>query len=238
MPVFTGNGVDPLINKLDTKKLDFAIDKKKYDSFKGEIHGVYDNKAIMSSNTKFDRSDSIRSNKSTSKNYVKISQVDKRVIDLYADLKQKLDIKKFNKLFVDVRECGGVIPEARESATFCQYRDSLYLFGGIGSQRFDYFNEYDLVQQRWNKHQPNNETYTELPMKRFGHSMVNYGDYFILFGGCGNFSEKTKMHESFNDVRVFDVRSKLWEKLEYSSLLGSYRMFEPEKRMFHVAATM
>lgn len=34
MPVFSGNNVDPLVNKLDTKRLDLAIEKKKYDSFK------------------------------------------------------------------------------------------------------------------------------------------------------------------------------------------------------------
>ena len=35
-------------------------------------------------------------------------------------------------MYIDVKECVGTIPEARENATLCTYKDSIYLFGGIG----------------------------------------------------------------------------------------------------------
>lgn len=95
-----------------------------------------------------------------------------------------------------------------------------------------------MHHQRWYKHEPKNSTYTELPARRFGHSLNVYNDSFVLFGGCGNYSEKTKMHESFNDVRIFNIKQKEWEKVEYNLFGGLNKQFEPEKRMFHAAATM
>ena len=47
MPTFSGNGVNTFINKLDTKKLDLALEKKKYDRMKQEIAGIYDNKFFL-----------------------------------------------------------------------------------------------------------------------------------------------------------------------------------------------
>jgi hypothetical protein len=118
----------------------------------------------------------------------------------------------------------------------CSYKDSVFVYGGIGSQKFDHFNEYDMNEQRWFKFMPKNTNYTDLPAKRFGHTMCAFQDYFVLFGGCGNYSKKTKIHESFNDVKIFDLRSKEWEKLDYNFLSGAYKQYEPEKRMYHVAA--
>jgi hypothetical protein len=243
MPVFSGNDVNPLINKLDTKRLDIAIDKKKYDSFRREINGVFNNSAIMGGKNKYERRESFRSNvsnqnsSSQNKNSVRISELDKEVIDNYIQLKNQLEIKKLPKLFIDVKECSGIIPESRELATLCTYRDSIYLFGGIGSKRFDFLSEYDMHQERWFKHMPKNLNYTDFPVSRFGHTMVNYNNNFILFGGCGTYSEKLKVHEGFNDVRMFNIKDMQWEKADYY-MLHSSKQFEPEKRMYHAAAVL
>jgi N-acetylneuraminic acid mutarotase len=243
MPIFSGDNVDPLINKLDTKRLDYAIDKKKYDSFNREIHGFFNNAATIPNRTKSKRTESSKSLTSDSnypgqrKGFVKITELDKEIIDTYIYLKQQIEIKKLPKIFVDVKECIGIIPESRELATLCTYSNSIYLFGGVGSKRFDYFNEYDMHQRRWYKRMPANPNYTDLPASRYGHTMVSYSDYFILFGGVGTYSEKTKTHESLNDVRVFDIKGMLWEKADYY-MLPSSKQFEPEKRMYHGAAVL
>lgn len=233
---------------MDTKRLDVAIDKKKYDGFRREINGVYNSSAIMGNKNKGEKRESFRSNVSSfnnsnlnnsnqNKNSVKISELDKEVIDSYIQLKTQLELKKLPKLFIDAKEGSGIIPESRELATLCTYRDSIYLFGGIGSKRFDYFSEYDMHQERWFKHMPKNLNYTDLPVSRFGHTMVNYGNNFVLFGGCGAYSEKLKVHESFNDVRIFSIKSMEWEKAEYYTSHSS-KQFEPEKRMFHGTAVL
>lgn len=74
MPTFSGNNVDLNINRLDTKKLDYAIEKKKYNAFKNEIVGVYDAKAFMMHKLKLNRQDSIRSTVSSKPNAVVISK--------------------------------------------------------------------------------------------------------------------------------------------------------------------
>ena len=68
---------------------------------------------------------------------------------LYISFKNKLDIKKQPRAFIDVIEWEGTIPEARESASLCTYKDSIYLFGGVGAQKFDYFNYFDFNNMRW-----------------------------------------------------------------------------------------
>ena len=236
MPIFSGNGIDPLINKLDTKRIDHAIEKRKYDSFKKEI---YDHKAAMANAAKTGRPDSIHSRRSSAsgfrRNYVKISQTDKEIIDKYANLKQLLEIKKMTKVFIDVKECKGTIPEAREGASLCTYKDNIFVYGGIGSKRFDYFNIYNMNSAKWDKVYPKNAVKTDLPAKRFGHTMCSYKNLLILFGGCGMFSEKTKMHENFKDIRIFDINTFEWEIPDYYAL-RSYKHFEPDKKMYHSAA--
>lgn len=142
------------------------------------------------------------------------------------------------KVFFDIEECNGHIPEAREFAQFVTHRDSLWLYGGVGSTKFDHFSEYDVNQQRWFKREPVYINKTDLPAKRYGHTMNVYSDYFVLFGGCGNYSAKTKMHESFNDIRLFDIKQMEWLKYDYSKMTTLQKQFEPEKRMFHAAAVL
>ena len=238
MPTFCGNDISFHINRLDTKKMDYAVERKKYDPFKKEITGVYDAKAFMIQQLRTNKQDSRRSTISIKPNWVYITNFDKEIIDQYIHIKQSLDFRKINKLYVEVELWDGTIPEARESSQFCTYKDSLYLFGGIGSMKFDYFSEYDVNQRRWFKREPRNENYTDLPAKRFGHSLNLYSDYFVLFGGCGNYSEKTKVHESYNDIRIFDIKKEEWIKSDYSRITHLQKQFLPEKRMFHVAAVM
>ena len=184
------------------------------------------------------RQDSVRSTISQPSNKVYITNFDKDIIDQYIQHRQSLEFKKMSKIFFDVNESPGHIPEAREAAQLCTHRESFYLFGGIGSKRFDYFNEYDMNQKRWFKRMPKNVIHTDLPAQRFGHTMNTYRDYFVLFGGCGNYSEKTKLHESFNDVRFYDIKNEQWLRHDYTNRKSSFKQFESAKRMYHAAAIL
>ena len=239
MPIFSGNGVNTFVNKLDTKKLDLALEKKKYDNIKQEIVGIFDTKAFILNNTKQNKKEANKPiSFMTKPNSVKLTNFDVKVIEDYIQLKTKLDIRKQTKIFFDVLEWEGLIPEARESAALWTYKDSLYLYGGVGSQKFDYFNIFDFNLMKWNKVDPNNSNINDIPVKRYGHSMNVYSNYFVMFGGCGSYSEKTKLHENFKDLRIFDIKKFEWQKQDYKPCQGHSKNLEPEKRMFHAAGVM
>ena len=63
----------------------------------------------------------------------------------------------------------------------------------------------------------------EAPRARDSHTMVNLNDSLIMFGGCG-----TGKETSFGDINKFDLKNKLWTKLE---AFGS----PPPPREAHVA---
>lgn len=104
MPVFSGNNVDTLMNKLDTKRLDVAIDKKKYDSSRQEIQGVFENNMFGHKSPIITRQDSTKSARSSKTNFFKLTKTDKRVIDSYIQHRQKLEVKKLHKVFINVLE--------------------------------------------------------------------------------------------------------------------------------------
>jgi len=91
-----------------------------------------------------------------------------------------------------------------------------------------------MQKMRWIKLYPKNSVKTDLPAERFGHTMVSYKNTLVLYGGCGNFSVKTKIHESFKDIRFFDLIAFEWEIPNYYEKVS--KQFEPGKRMFHTAA--
>jgi hypothetical protein len=43
------------------------------------------------------------------------------------------------------------------------------------------------------------------PSKRFGHTMHLFKNQLIVFGGGGNYIEKIKKRESFNDTHYFNI---------------------------------
>ena len=92
--------------------------RNKYDKVKQEINGVFDTKSLIMNTSKFAKNDVSKSSSFLGKtNNVKLSEFDIKVIEDYTVLKNKLDIKKHPKVYIDVIECDGTIPEAREYAT-------------------------------------------------------------------------------------------------------------------------
>jgi len=71
MPVFSGNNVETLINKLDTKKIDLAVEKKKYDGFNRKIHSIFDTQAVLASQSKNTKGESFYSEYSTASRGIK-----------------------------------------------------------------------------------------------------------------------------------------------------------------------
>lgn len=84
------------------------------------------------------------------------------------------------------------------------YKNCLIVFGGMGARRFNEIHEISISGNKWKKVEIKSNFY-EGPQERFGHSLVLYKNYLVLFGGAGNYIEKLKVHESYKDVRVYDI---------------------------------
>lgn len=79
--------------------------RNKYDKVKQEINGVFDTKSLMMNNSKINQNDISKSTSFLVKtNNIKLSEFDVKVIEDYTVLKNKLDIKKHPKAFIDVVE--------------------------------------------------------------------------------------------------------------------------------------
>jgi hypothetical protein len=64
-----------------------------------------------------------------------------------------------------------------------------------------------------------------IPRPRFGHAIVSYFNYILLFGGY------TSMGEYLNDLWVFKIKDQSWTKIE-SKAPGSERFDYPSEMAF------
>ena len=60
-----------------------------------------------------------------------------------------------------------------------------------------------------------------------------WGDQLIVFGGAGEYIEKLKVHESYKDIRFYNILTQKWEP-EAANVM--YKKFVPQKRYYHAAA--
>lgn len=54
--------------------------------------------------------------------------------------------------------------------------------------------------------------------------MQVYKNYLVVFGGSGQYIEKLKVHESYKDVRVYDILTQEWLPADPEP---KYRQFIP-----------
>ena len=62
--------------------------------------------------------------------------------------------------------------------------------------------------------------------------MTVWKDYLVIFGGAGEYIEKLKVHESYKDLRVYDIWNQEW-LLEPQDV--KFKQFIPQKRLYHTA---
>ena len=118
-----------------------------------------------------------------------------------------------------IKPTSGLIPPPLDSCSACLYkaddgRSYIVVFGGfVGGTRGEYWNQvlyFDIASKRWILPYSNeNEMEYDseyAPAPRCGHSATIYNNKMYIFGG-------TNGEFRFNDIWVFDLVRKSWEKI-------------------------
>lgn len=115
---------------------------------------------------------------------------------------------------------------ACHAGAYHKLTNSFIVFGGIsipcGKCTSSTLSKFNLQTNQWEIIEINKEQ--KVPMPRYGHSMVSYGDNFlVLFGG------KDMNDDLLNDLWLFNLETKEWE--EIVDTMGDI----PPGRVFHYA---
>lgn len=105
--------------------------------------------------------------------------------------------------------------------------NEIYVFGGFSRDTYNDLKVFDMGTTRWRE--VDTSTMRVIPDPRVSHTMVNYNDKMILFGGGGPYLANLHMMPSFNDIWMFETHNLMWTKLEGSGI-------PPKKRMYHTSA--
>ncbi|XP_043480588.1 attractin isoform X2 [Leptopilina heterotoma] len=116
-------------------------------------------------------------------------------------------------------------PEGSASHCAIVWRDSLYVVGGESFHRAKMIYVYDFNGNVWET--PHVEG--KLPLPRYGHSCVLFGDKIYLYGGVIQNSTVT------NELWAFDVSAKVWENVTVHDECSNRSMCGPLKVAGHTA---
>ncbi len=160
----------------------------------------------------------------------KFSKDEKILIEELRACKQKMDDKTMIYGLWSCIDATGSQPDSREGATTCTINNSLYLFGGFSRDIFNDMRVLDLNVGRWRLIMSNDKKQKK-PAERFAHTMVQYNDKLVVFGGAGTYISSIKMRLSYNDLFIFDTQTECW--LPECDIEGA-----PRKRMNHGCSIM
>lgn len=104
----------------------------------------------------------------------------------------------------------------------------IYVFGGFSR---DIYNDLKVLSIRDNHWRDVHTESRVIPDPRNCHTMVNYGNKLVLFGGGGAYMPNLHMIPCFNDIWFYETDQNLWQKLEGSGI-------PPKKRMSHAASVL
>ena len=113
------------------------------------------------------------------------------------------------------------------------YKNCLLTFGGLGACSFNDVHEFPIYGNKWKKVEIKSFDYDK-PNPRYGHSMVLYKDLLVIYGGAGNYIDKLKVHESYGDIRFYNIISQEWEP---SRVDQTPSKLAAPKSQFHQAGT-
>ena len=105
--------------------------------------------------------------------------------------------------------------------------NEIYVFGGFSRDTYNDLKVFDMGTTRWRE--VDTSAMRVIPDPRVSHTMVNYNDKMILFGGGGPYLPNLHMMPSFNDIWMFETHNLMWTKLEGSGI-------PPKKRRYHPSA--
>jgi len=121
----------------------------------------------------------------------------------------------------------GRSPPARCHSTLVHCDGQLFLFGGVQSgsktQHFNDLWQFDIRRKRWASLDPEDEP--SIPVARYGHSSVIYGDRMYVFGGYTFDGERGRV---CNDLMAYSRSMNYWRKIEGPNV--------PSPRLFHSLA--
>ena len=111
------------------------------------------------------------------------------------------------------------------------------MFGGISGGLLNDMHTFDFKTEKWTKESqkgsyeimPDNKipeedkfgidlrgkVLTNIPEKRFGHSLVPHKDMLILYGGEEKYNKKKKKRDMFNDLYIFRIKDNVWKKVHW-----------------------
>ena len=128
-----------------------------------------------------------------------------------------------------INDVHGCLPESRKGASMNLVNNEIYVFGGFSRDTYNDLKCFNINTSKWREVQP--KTSRAIPDPRVSHTMVNFQNKMVLFGGGGAYMPNLHMMPSFNDIWCFDTDKDTWTKLEGSGI-------PPKKRMFHTASCL
>lgn len=100
------------------------------------------------------------------------------------------------------------LPQGSASHTAVVWRDSMYVIGGESFNRAEMIYVYDFNGNVWETPHMDSKN---VPMPRYGHSSVLFGDKIYVYGGV------TANGQICNELWAFDVSAKTWENITVRS---------------------
>ena len=135
----------------------------------------------------------------------------------------------FHGYWDSIQDTKGGIPESRKGTTMNLVGNELYIFGGFSRGTYNDLKILNLNTNKWRE--VDTAQMRVIPDPRVSHTMVNYENKLVLFGGGGVFLKQLEMMPSYNDIWMFETDRMMWTKLEGSGI-------PPKKRVSHVSAVL
>ena len=133
-------------------------------------------------------------------------------LEMLNELKVKFDELETRKIFHGYWDCitdvKGCIPESRKGASMNLVSNEVYIFGGFSRDTYNDMKVFDLTTNKWRE--VDTSAMRVIPDPRVSHTMVNYNNSLVLFGGGGRYMPNLKMMPSYNDIWKFDTERIMW----------------------------
>ena len=124
---------------------------------------------------------------------------------LLEELRSKMDLLKVKGMHHGYWDCindvKGCLPESRKGNSMNVVGNELYIFGGFSRDTYNDLKIFDIFSSKWREVETS--TMRVIPEPRVSHTMVNYHNSLILFGGGGAYMPNLHMMPSFNDIWMF-----------------------------------
>eukprot|EP00347_Sterkiella_histriomuscorum_P017664 403348471 len=129
------------------------------------------------------------------------------------------------------------IPNARTGSKLINLdSNKILVFGGIGTDLYNDMRIYTNHDNKWKLVQYKNSDKHYVPQPRFGHTLDQYKNMLVLYGGAGHYINSLKCRYTFSDLRMFDQETNKWIEMDFSRESEIVGSVQPRKRMNHVSA--